>query len=235
MRLAFPAGRIVRALLVVAACLAVPAVASAQQSLDLYVGGFVPRAVDGRTPNDVLVNNLSYLAFNLKDFNGPTVGGEWLVALGDRFEAGLGAGFYSRSVPSVYLNFVNANGAEITQSLNLRIVPFTATFRFLPIGRHNGIEPYIGAGVGVFAWRYSESGQFLDNTNAIFQNTFTGSGTATGPVILGGVRVPIGSWGVGGELRYQAAEGTLPTGQGFAGSTIDLGGMSYLFTINFKF
>jgi hypothetical protein len=222
-------------MLVVAACLVTPAAASAQQSLNLWVGGFAPRAEDARTRDDVLVNNLSALAFNIKDFNGPTVGGEWLAGLGDRFEAGLGAGFYSRSVPSVYLNFVNANGTEIEQSLNLRVVPLTATVRFLPMGRHNGIEPYIGAGVGVFAWRYSESGQFLDNANAIFRDTFVGSGTSTGPVILGGVRVPVGSWGIGGELRYQAAEGTLPTNEGFAGPKIDLGGMSYLFTIHIRF
>ena len=124
MRIAFPARLSIRAMLAVTACLVVPAAATAQQSLNLYVGGFVPRSVDGRTAGDVLVSNLSYLDFNPKDFNGPTVGGEWLVGLGDHFEAGLGAGFYSRSVPSVYLNFVNANGSEITQSLNLRIVPF---------------------------------------------------------------------------------------------------------------
>ena len=222
----------------IVACLAAPAVASAQQSLNLYVGGFTPRGEDGRGRDDVLKSDLSFLAFNIKDFNGPTVGGEWLVGLGNRFEAGLGAGFYSRSVPSVYRNFMNANGTEIEQSLNVRVVPLTATVRFLPLGRHNGIEPYIGGGVGVFAWRYTESGQFLDSKDAIFRDTFVGSGTSTGPVILGGVRVPVGSWGVGGELRYQAAEGTLPTDQGFAGGAapkIDLSGMSYLFTIHVRF
>ena len=59
--------------------------ASAQQSLNLYVGGFVPRSEDARDRNDVLVQNLNFLAFNIKDFNAATVGGEWLIGLGNNF------------------------------------------------------------------------------------------------------------------------------------------------------
>ena len=216
-------------------------IASAQQSVNFYVGAFSPRGEDARDRNDVLLNNLNFLAFNIKDFSGPTIGGEWLIGLGNNFEGSLGVGFNTRTVPTVYLNFVNTNGAEIEQDLKLRVVPFTATVRFLPLGRGNGIEPYIGAGVGVFNYRYSESGQFLATDRTIFRDTFVGSGTAMGPVILGGVRVPVGNWGIGGEIRYQAAKGNLPTDQDFAGSTattpakIDLGGFNYLFTVNVRF
>jgi outer membrane protein W len=225
----------------VVAVIAVPAVASAQQWVSFNVGGFVPRSADARgdtvngQSNDVLVNNLDFLAFNIKDFNAPTIGGEYLVGLGNLFEGGLGVGLYSRTVSTVYNDFVNANGSEIVQDLKLRIIPFTATVRFLPMGRHNGIEPYIGGGVGVFNWRYTETGQFLANDNSIFSGNFVGSGTQTGPVILGGVRVPFGGWAVGGEIRYQSAEATLPADQGFAGTKIDLGGFNYLLTVNFKF
>ncbi len=215
-------------------------IATAQQSINFYVGGFNPRGEDGRSRQDVLVNNLDFLAFNIKDFNAATVGAEWLAGLGNNFEAGLGIGFSTRSVPTVYLDFQNANGTEIEQTLKLRVVPFTATVRFLPMGRHHSIEPYIGGGVGVFGFRYSEPGQFLATDRSIFRGNFVGSGTATGPVILGGVRVPIGSVGIGGEIRYQSAKGNLPTDQGFAGSnngtpTIDLGGITYAFMVNFRF
>jgi hypothetical protein len=222
------------AMLVVMAAVMTPAMASAQQSVNFTIGGFVPRGVDSRDSNDVLVKNLDFLAFNIKDFNGVTFGGEWLAGLGDLFEAGLGVGYYQRSTPAVYLNFVNANGTEIEQDLKLRVVPFTATIRFLPLG-HHGVEPYIGAGVGVFNWRYSESGQFLATDNSIFRDTFVGSGTSTGPVILGGVRVPVGAWGVGGEIRYQSAKGDLPADQDFSGSKIDLGGFTYNFMIHVRF
>ena len=210
-------------------------VASAQQQISFSVGGFSPRSVDARAPGDVLVNNLDFLAFRVSDFGGPLFGAEYLSGLGDHFDAGIGVGFYQRTVPTVYTAFTNSNGTEIEQDLKLRVVPFTATVRWLPLGHHNGVEPYIGAGVGVFNYRYSESGQFLATDRSIFRGTFVGSGTATGPVILGGIRVPVGSWGVGGELRYQSAEGKLPADQDFAGSKIDLGGFSYTFTINVRF
>ena len=210
--------------------------AAAQQSVNLFVGGFVPRALDGRPGGDVLARNLDTLAFDIKDFNGATVGGEWLVGLGDRLEGGLGIGFYARTTPAVYGRFTNKNGAEIDQDLKLRIVPFTATVRVLPFGRRNPFQPYVGAGVGVFGWRYSETGQFVDfSDGSLFRDNFVGSGSATGPVVLGGARVSGDRLGVGGEIRYQSAKGTLPTEEGFAGPNIDLGGFNYLFTVNIKF
>jgi hypothetical protein len=222
--------------LALAATLAAPSTSSAQQAFNFYVGGFVPRGEDTRDPDDVLVNNLSFLSFNLKDFNGPTIGGEWLVGLGDRLDAGLGVGLTSRTVPSVYADFVNSNGSEIEQDLKLRTVPFTATLRFLPLGRRDAFVPYIGAGVGVVAWRYSETGDFVDfSDGSIFHDTFTGTGAATGPVILGGARFPVGSVDIGGEVRYQNAKGDLPASQDFAGTKIDLGGFNYLLTFTVKF
>jgi len=219
-----------------------PATASAQQSFNFYVGGFIPHGdqlasgnISGRTADDVLTNNSDFLAFNLRDFRGATIGGEWLFGLTENLEAGLGVGYYQKTVPTVYLDFVNANGSEIEQDLRLRVVPFTATVRFLPLGRHDAFRPYIGAGVGIYAWNYQESGQFVASDSSIFRDTFTGSGSAAGPVVLGGARFPIGSVDVGGEIRYQAASGKLPASEGFAGSKIDLGGFNYLFTINFRF
>jgi hypothetical protein len=97
------------------------------------------------------------------------------------------------------------------------------------------VQPYIGAGVGVFAWRYSETGEFIDSRNNIFVDSFKATGSATGPVVLGGVRLPIGSFGVGGEIRWQGAKADLPSDQGFAGSKISLGGFNYMFTMNFRF
>ena len=64
-------------------------------------------------------------------------------------------------MPTVDSNFVNSTAAEIEQDLKLRIVPFTATVRLLPLGHDAPVQPYIGGGVGVFGWRYSESGQFV--------------------------------------------------------------------------
>ena len=224
-----------RMILVLVVGIAAASPAAAQQSFSFHLGGFSPRSADARVPDDVLVNNMSFLAFNIKDFNSASFGGEYLVGLGDKFEGGLGVGFQTRTVPTVYLDFVNQNGREIEQDLKLRVVPFSATVRFLPLGHHDAVTPYIGAGAGVFAWRYSETGEFLATDSSIFPATFVGSGTATGPVILGGLRAPISNWDLGFEIRYQAAKGDLPADQGFSGRQIDLGGFTYAFTANVKF
>jgi hypothetical protein len=215
--------------------LLVPSIASAQQSLNFSIGGFVPKGLDGRDPDDVLRNNLDFLAFDIDDFHGATYGAEWLVNLGDKFEAGLGTGFYSRSVPTVYLDFVNSNGSEIEQDLKLRVVPFTATVRFLPLGHSSGFQPYIGGGVGVLSWRYSESGEFLATDGSIFRDSFVTDGSSSGPLILGGIRIPVGTWGVGFEMRHQSGEGEIPAAEDFAGTTIDLGGFTYNFTVHVRF
>jgi hypothetical protein len=213
-----------------------PAPSYAQQSLNLYFGGFVPRGEDSRTSGDVLVNNLSYLTFNLKDFNTGTFGGEWEFPLNDKVDAAVGLGFSTRTVPSIYTDYVNSDRSEIEQNLKLRIVPFTATVRFLPLGHHGPVEPYIGAGVGVFSWRYSETGQFIDfGDGSIFRDNFVGSGAAAGPVIMGGLLFPLGSWEFGGEARYQSAQGKLPSNQFFSGNKIDLGGMTYSAIVKIRF
>jgi hypothetical protein len=217
-----------------------PTPSAAQQSFNIYLGGFSPapeesRSRSGGRSDDVLVNNLDFLSFNLKDFSNVTIGGEWLVGLADMVDAGVGLGIYSKRVPSVYAAFINEDGSEIEQDLKLRIVPLTFTLRFLPLGHDAAVQPYFGAGVGLYRWRYSESGQFIGTDSSIFRESYVANGGASGPVIFGGLRFPVGSWDIGGEIRYQNAEGTLPADQGFSGSRIDLGGMNYLVTFNVRF
>jgi hypothetical protein len=213
-----------------------------KQSVNFYIGGFVPTSADARgdiaggVSNDVLVQNQQFLSFRIQDFDQFTFGGEWLIPLHKHFDAGLGIGFYQETVHAVDANYVNSNGSEVVANLKLRIVPLTATFRYLPLGHEYWIQPYVGGGVGVFGWRYSEYGQFVDpDTLAIFNGNFVGSGWATGPLVLGGVRVPIGPTAAGFEARWQSAKGDLPSNQGFAGTKIDLGGMNYLFTFSVRF
>ena len=233
----------VAALLALAA--AVPAQAqvtrvdSGRQAIGFNLGYFAVKGLDSRVDEDVLLANLSQgefsLAFDVKDFSGFTFGGEYLIGLNDYLEAGVGLGYYQRTVPSVYDQKVRDDGREIAQDLKLRIVPLTGTVRFLPVGR-NGIAPYVGAGIGAFNWRYSEVGEFIDDDGFTFTDRFVDSGWTAGPVILGGVRFPIGDvFTVGGELRYQKAEGKGLLDENFLGDKIDLGGWTTSFTMHFRF
>jgi hypothetical protein len=208
----------------------------AQQSVNFYIGGFVPRSLDARTNGDVIFNDLTFLSFDPNQFRAPTVGGEWEFPLISHLDGSLGIGVSSKSVGSVYTSLVNTDGSDIQQTLKLRIVPVTALVRFLPLPRDAPIQPYIGAGVGILSWRYSETGGFVDSTDSsIFQDNSVGSGWATGPVVIGGVTVPLGSMGIGFEARYQSAAGNLPASQDFAGPKIDLGGLTYSATFKVRF
>jgi hypothetical protein len=213
--------------------------AAAQQTLNFSLGYFTVRGEDARAEGDVLNENRNFLVFDVGDFNGATVGAEWLIPLGEYFEAGAGLSFSRSTVPSVYADFVDTDGSEIEQDLRLRVVPVAFTVRVLPLRQTSPVQPYFGGGLGLFAWRYSESGEFVDfqRRNAIFRDQFVASGTETGPVVLGGIRFAGDVISGGFEVRYLSADA--PLGRPFAivqtDPRIDLGGWTYAFTLGWRF
>jgi hypothetical protein len=217
--------------------------AAAQQTLNFSLGYFTVRGEDARVDGDILNDHLgagdARLVYEISDFNSLTIGAEWLVPLGQYLEAGAGVGFSRRTVPSVYELFTDTDGSEIEQDLRLRLVPIAFTIRVLPLGQGSGIQPYFGGGLGVFNWRYSESGDFVDFTQqrAIFFEQYVASGNETGPIVLGGLRFAGDTVSAGMEVRYHSVDA--PLGSAF-GSTrpnprIDLGGWTYQFTIGMRF
>lgn len=212
--------------------------AFAQQSLNFSLGYFTVRGEDARVDGDALVANRELYLFDFSDFNSVSMGAEWLAPLGDYVEVGGGIGFSSRGVDTIYEEFVRPDESEIEQQLKLRIVPITGTVRVLPLGRHAAFQPYIGGGIGIYNWRYSETGDFIDFTrvgNPIFRDSFVATGTAIGPVAVFGARFPVGSNATfGGEIRYQKAEGDLDEVD-FLGPKLDLGGFHYSATFGIRF
>jgi hypothetical protein len=237
--------------LVLALLVAAPASAQVVQSAQFGAGFIFPRGFDARDTDDVLLRNLlgeslpglpsltDALAFEINDFRTGQLFGEWDFAFGDRIEVGLGLGFYRKTVPSVYLDLVDDAGFEIEQDLRLRVVPVTGLVRFLPFGRPGDVQPYVGAGLSALSFRYSEIGDFVDgDTLDVFENRYVASGTAVGPLLLGGVRFPIGGdiYGFAIEGRYQYGVGdTGGTDEGFLADKIDLGAgqLNFSFLIRF--
>jgi hypothetical protein len=228
--------------LALALTLSAPASAQVVQSLQVGFGAFLPRGFDSRVAGDVLVENLTSiepLRFEIGNFRSAQIFGEWNVAFGDHVEVGAGIGYYGRRVPSVYRSLVNANGREIEQDLRLRIVPVQGVVRFMPFGRLGEFQPYVGAGLGLLTWRYTESGEFVDTfTYDIFEARYVATGTDVGAVLLGGLRVPIRGdiYAMTLELRYQFGSGdTGGTGAGFLNDKIDLSGANLNFGFLIRF
>lgn len=218
--------------------------AAAQQTVNFTLGYFALRGEDSRIDDDVLLENLpiyepfdDFRPLEIGDFNRPTIGAEWLVPIGRYLEAGAGIQFSTRTVDTVYADFERPDGSEIEQSFKLRMVPISATLRVLPLGNEAIVQPYVGGGIGFINWRYTEEGDFIDFTRPgrpIFAAEFEESGTAVGPVAVFGVKVPMERFVIGGEARYQRAEGDLNTDD-FLAPKIDLGGWTYQLTLGFRF
>ena len=240
---------VIRASVLALGVMGLAGTASAQvvQSLTLGLGSFHPRPYDTRVDGDVWVANLSQpellpgvtgsLIFNISSFRSVPVFGEWNVAFGDHIETSAGLEYYGRSVRSHYRDLVNGSRPpgqdEIEQDLRLRVLPVTAVVRFLPFGHMGTVQPYVGTGIAILNWRYTETGEFVDPTDfTVFQDKYSASGTSIGPLLLGGIRLPIGGdvYGFSIEGRYQWASGdTGGYNAGFLGDRIDLGGGSIRF------
>lgn len=207
-------------------------------TVNFSFGYFALKGLDSRVEDDVLFNNLQSgqpLLFEIGDFNSFVFGGEYLLGIGQHFEAGVGLGYTQRTVNSVYRDLTRPSGSEIEQDLKLKQVPVTFTGRFLFLPRGSKVEPYAGAGLVAVRWKYTEIGDFVDELNNIFPGDFRADGTAVGPTVFGGLRAPVGNWTFGGEVRWQQAEGDIPIEAGFLGTKIDLGGWTTNFTFGVRF
>jgi len=211
---------------------------SGNSTVNFTIGYFALKGLESRVDEDVLLNNLQNLhplLFEVKDFNSAVFGAEYLVSIGSNFEAGVGVGFSQRTVPTVYADLTRPGDVEIEQELKLRQIPVTFSGRVLLLPRGSTVEPYVGAGIVAIRYRYSEVGDFIDNSLEIFPARYVAEGVAVGPTVFGGIRAPVNNWTVGGEVRWQKAEGKNLLDEGFLGDRLDLGGWTANFTFGFRF
>ena len=226
-----------------------PAVAEAQitrvtgsdtrNAITVHLGIFNPPGEDSRVDGDTLVANRSSLIFDFDDFRGFSFGADWTYGVTEYIEAGADISFFQNTVPSIYADFVNDDGTEIAQELKLRLIPITASVRFVPTGRNSTVQPYIGVGVTFINWRYTETGEFIDfeQGGEVFRASFKADGTEVAPVVLGGIRFLASDvFTIGGEVRWHKASGdTGGLSSGFLGEKIDLGGWTTNFSFGFRF
>lgn len=222
----------------VLACAALAASARpalAQQTLNLSWGYFMMPG-EGRVETDILHIEHADLVFDVNDFNGATVGGEWLVPIGNFFEAGAGVSFSRRTVPTVHV-VGDRDGSPIPRDLGFRQLPVAFTVRVLPLGQSYSVQPYLGGGVAVINWRFSESGDFVGPNRSIVRGEqYVATGHTAGPMVLSGLRVAGDTMAFGFEARYQRARGSFgPVFARVADPDIDLHGWTLQFTAGMRF
>jgi opacity protein-like surface antigen len=245
----------VASLVIAALTIAGPASAQVVQSISGGLGGFFwPRGFDSRVNGDIWVEDLVPtapqhpdlpflgLAFEISDFKGANVFGEWTLGWGNHLEFGAGLNYYQRTVHSIYLDAVNelpdGTRIEIPQDLKLRMLPISGVVRLLAF-RPGQFQPYIGGGVAAINFRYSEIGEFVDPSDGtVFPESYRKSGTAFGGLFLLGLKIPLGGdiYVITTEYRHQFGSGDL-TGvdPAFPAPKIDLSGgyLNFGFQIRF--
>lgn len=213
--------------------LAIAGRADAQQVIGVSVGTFTVASESSRSGEDVLRANRGFQTFDIGDFNNVVVGGDWMLPFGEYLEAGAGFEFYQKSVSGTQPMTEPATGVDLALDMTVRTISVPITARVFPLTRNTRVQPYVGGGVTIHFWRYTEervltSGIFSGQSSAIDQ------GITLGPVVFGGARVPLGpTVSVGGEVRYRTKEARL-NGPVFAGTTLDLGGVSTVATVQFR-
>lgn len=211
-----------------------------QGTLSFRLGGFFPSA-----DSEIWQENIDTFTFEKEDFNSLSVGVEANWFVNNMITVGLAIDFYTNTQETEYRDFIEDDGSPIYQELKLSVTPVTATVKFTPLGngspgyggeRGSNFVPWIGAGIGLYAFSYEESGDFIDfDDDSIFTSVFLAEDTAFGFHVAGGVVIPINlTWDVFGEARYAWAKGDM--GEAFTGfDEIDLGGASFHFGASYRF
>lgn len=204
-------------------------------AFQLRFGGFFPSGDES-----LWAENEEVFTLRASEFRDPIWGMSVISSMTDHAEIGFGIDFYRATVRSGYRDYVDADGFAILHDTELRMVPLTVDFRFLPAGRYDYRgrggrfrvqRPvfYLGGGVGANLFEYSEFGDFIDFSDPdlpVIFGDYQDDGVAFQLHALAGVELPFGRvWSLVLEGRYSWAEKTLD--QDFAGlGTLDLGGLS---------
>lgn len=182
---------------------------------------------------------------NTGDFDGAAVGVTFIRPFGNHLEVGYNMDFYSKTVESSVIGYVDGNGFPIFHDTSLSMLPLMVDFRVLPFGRygnrhsgHHSLKPafYFGFGAGVNIWEYEEVGDFVDfTTDEIFFDQFEDRGIAFQTHALVGLEIPLSrEWGAMFEVRRSWADDT-PDGD-FAGlGKLELGTTSAYVGASLKF
>jgi len=230
------------------------------QTVNFTLGGFWPKGLEGRDDHDLLRENCfiaeapdcTPLDFEFDDFTGLTFGAEWLFPIGNYVEMGAGVSLYSKSVESRFLDYgqddpltIPIEDDDIAQDLKLKTIPIAFTARVLPFGHSNPLQPYVGGGIALISWKYSEDGEFIRDFDCegipspcVFRDEFSDGGFQVAPLFLAGMRFASDSFTVGGEFRYQYGVADIDPEEFFfrlEDTKMDLGGWTVQATFGVRF
>lgn len=127
------------------------------QSINLKIGLFIPRL-----QSDLWEINLENLTFDRPDMVNVVYGGEYEFYLNRYLSLSAEVSSYAKTVYVQYRDYEFEDGSPIFQNVSLRIVPVEASLKLYPMGNRHRINLFVGAGAGVYAWTFQQSGNFIN-------------------------------------------------------------------------
>jgi opacity protein-like surface antigen len=155
-----------------------------RNELRLWLGGFRPDA-SGAYFNEVRRD----FTFNSSDLQDVIFGADYMLHITPYVGVIFSGSYYQGSGTQAYRNFTDNTGGSITHDTSLDVSSFTAGVVF-HLAPQYPVDPYIGGGGGIYAYRLRESGDFIDFTQTnlpVFTDTLESNGTAFGYFFLAGV------------------------------------------------
>ena len=200
-------------------------------SVRFYLGLFEPRA-DSQYWDDTF----DVFTGSPSDFEDFIFGADYFWNTSRNAGVLFGVSFYEGTATQSYIDWVDAEGRDISHLTSLRMSDLTAAY-VLRFGR-SALRPYLGAGVGLNWWQLREEGSFIDFADEelpIVYASYRADSTTWEAFALAGLDFRLSyRWSFFFEGRYRWSEDEL--NKDFAGfGTIDLsgvqinGGFSYNF------
>lgn len=173
------------------------------------------------------------------DFEDVVGGIDYLYHAGSRFRFMLSGDVYEGQTDQEYRDFEDNFGDPIVHTTTLEITSVTAGLQVPLAPEGAAVQPYVGAGGGVYTYRLEESGDFIDfgGDLEIFPATLEAEGSVLGYYFLAGLEVPIGPYfSFFAEGRWDRAEDEL--GDDFDDpvfGTLDLSGRRVMGGVSWSF
>lgn len=173
-----------------------------------------------------------------RDFEDTSLGLSYIRPLGDRLGLQVSGFFFDSSLDLAYLRFEDQSGADILHTTDLEITALSVGLIYNFAGPGAAVVPYVGAGGGVYGWRLTEFGDFIDFSDPdleIFEDFFEEEGEELGLYFTAGLEVPLGETvSIFAEARWDSAEADL-AGDFRDLGILDLSGKSYSAGLSWSF
>lgn len=210
-----------------------PARSYAEPSFRVQLGEFQP---DG---DSIYWDDLGFdFDRTAEDFEDAAIGLSYIKPLGRRLGLQISGFFWEGTENLAYVAFEDQGGNDIlhTTELETAAVTIGLIYKFTEPGA--ALVPYVGAGGGVYSWRLTEAGDFIDFSDPdleIFDAFFEDEDEELGLYFTAGLEVPLAeTWSIFAEARWDNAEADLKGD--FRGlGELDLSGRSYSAGLSWSF